>query len=444
MNSKTKNYNRRKFIDRTVKGTIGILTSPLILNGSKKSQASPLLKSTVVVVKDKTILSSNRIDQFAAQVMVDAGIKRVTEIQNIGEAWKSLFPGIKSSSTISIKVNCINSSLSSHPEVAYSIVNGLTQMQVEGNLFPENNIIIWDRTNNELRNAGYSINTSNSGVKCFGTNQSGVDYSSTQFNVAGSSQRISRILTDMSDYMINLSVLKNHSTAGVTLTMKNHYGTCKSPGSIHGGYCDPYIPALNSLSPIRDKQVINICDAIYGIISGGPMGSPQITPKSLIISKDPVAHDYIAAQILKDNGCNTLNRARHIETAAKAPYSLGTSDPNQIDIVPIDNPTTAIGKIPNDKNSPSDVQLIQNYPNPFNAQTTLSYQLPNPAWVRLDIYNIRGELVNRLVDSYQNIGTYRISWDGKTPSGASVPGGTYLGRIQIGSGHQVIKMQLVK
>ena len=66
----------------------------------------------------------------------------------------------------------------------------------------------------------------------------------------------------MSDYMINLSVLKNHGTAGVTLSMKNHYGTCDDPGSIHGGYCDPYIPALNNLSPIRDKQVLNICDAI--------------------------------------------------------------------------------------------------------------------------------------------------------------------------------------
>jgi len=50
MSSKTKNYNRRTFIDCTVKGTMGILTSPVILSGSKNSQATTLTKSTAVIV----------------------------------------------------------------------------------------------------------------------------------------------------------------------------------------------------------------------------------------------------------------------------------------------------------------------------------------------------------------------------------------------------------
>jgi uncharacterized protein (DUF362 family) len=444
MSEKIKNYNRREFIDTTIKGTVGLLTCPIILTNLKDSHAETLTKSTIVVVKDETVLSSNRINQHAVQVMVDATIKRLTGIQDVGEAWKSLFSGIKKSSIISIKVNCINRSLSSHPEVAYSIVNGLTRMQVEGNSFPENNIIIWDRTNGELRNAGYSINTSSTGVRCFGTSQSGVGYSSTQFNVAGSSQRISRILTDMSDYMINLSVLKNHGTSGVTLSMKNHYGTCNEPGNLHGGYGDPYIPALNNLAPIRNKQVITICDAIYGIISGGPSGNPQVTPKSIIMSKDPVAHDYIAAQMLKDNGCNTLNRATHIATAAKAPYSLGTNDPNQIDLIKIENPTAGIDRIPNEEQIPDDFQLFQNYPNPFNSQTTLSYQLFKPARIRLDIYNMQGELVQCLVDTHQNSGYYRIPWDGRAANDNPVPSGTYLGQFRIDNVRQTIKMQLLK
>lgn len=444
MRCKIRNYNRREFIDHTVKGTIGLLTFPFILNGSKESQARTIDKSTVIVVKDEIVLRNNRIDQQVLQVMVDAAIKTLTGFQDIGEAWKSLFPEIKQSNVISIKVNCINRSLSSHPEIAYSIVNGLTRMQVEGNSFPENNIIIWDRTNSELRNAGYSINTGITGARCFGTSQAGGGYSSTQFNVAGRSQRISQILTDMSDYIINLSVLKNHGTAGVTLSMKNHYGTCDGPGSIHGGYCDPYVPALNNLSPIRDKQVINICDAIYGIISGGPSGNPQITPKSLIMSKDPVAHDYIGAQILQQNGCQTIGRATHIATAAKAPYNLGTNDPNQIDLIEIENPTTGVDEIPKQQQSPDDFQLFQNYPNPFNAQTTLSYQLFKPAKVRLDIYNIQGEFVHRLIDSYQSSGYYRIPWNGKALNGIFVPSGTYLVQFQFGDVQRTIKIQLVK
>ena len=444
MSQKLKNYNRREFIDNAIKGSIGLLTYPFILTTSQKSNAAPSSKSKVVVVKDETVLSGNRINQDVVQVMVDAAIKKLTGINNIGEAWKSLFPDIKQTSVISIKVNCINRYLSSHPEVAYSIINGLTRMQLAGNSFPENNIIIWDRSNGELRNAGYSINTRASGVKCFGTNESGVGYSSDQFNVAGSNQRLSRILTDMCDYMINLSVLKNHGTAGVTLSMKNHYGSCDRPGSIHSGHCDPYIPALNSLAPIRDKQVVNICDAIQGIISGGPSGNPQVTLKSIIISEDPVAHDYIASQILKANGCNTLSRATHLETAAAAPYNLGTNEPNQIDLVEIDNPTTAINEIPNKNLPPDNFQLFQNYPNPFNAQTTLSYQLYEPARVRVAIHNIQGELVHRLVDENQAGGYYRILWDGKTFYGTPVPSGTYFGIFQIANVRRMIKMQLVK
>ncbi len=444
MRQREKSCNRREFIDHTIRGTIGLLTIPFIFKDSDENEAINLNKSTVVIVKDETVLSSNRIDQHVVQVMVEAAIKRLTNIQDIGEAWKSLFPGIKQSSVISIKINCINRLLSSHPEVAYSISNSLIKMNVEGNPFPENNIIIWDRTNSELRNAGYTINTGSTGVRCFGTNQSGIGYSSNQFSVAGSSQKISRILTDMSDYMINLSVLKNHNESGITASMKNHYGTCNNPGNLHGSYCDPYIPALNNLDPIRNKQVITICDAIYAIISGGPSGNPQVTPKSIMMSKDPVAHDYIAAQVLKDTGCKTVNYATHIATAARAPYNLGTNDPNQIDLIEIENPTNGIDTIPDDNRVPDDFQIFPNYPNPFNAETTLAYQLYKPARVRLDIYNIQGELARRLIDTHQSKGYYRIPWDGNNSKGIPVPSGTYFARFLINRVQRTIQMSLVK
>ena len=127
MNYKIKSYNRREFIDHTVKGIIGLLVFPFILNNSNESKAASLAKCTVVVVKDETALTSNRIDQKVVQVMVDAAIKTLTGIPDVGEAWKSLFPGIKQSSVINIKINCINRSLASHPEVAYSISNGLAK-----------------------------------------------------------------------------------------------------------------------------------------------------------------------------------------------------------------------------------------------------------------------------------------------------------------------------
>ena len=53
---------------------------------------SPLTKSRVVVVKDDSAFSNYRIDQNVVQIMVDAGIRTLTGINDVGEAWKSLSP----------------------------------------------------------------------------------------------------------------------------------------------------------------------------------------------------------------------------------------------------------------------------------------------------------------------------------------------------------------
>lgn len=441
-----KKYSRREFIDHAAKGTAGLLVLPLAGRAITQRSGSSLSNSRVVTVSDDNSISGNQFNQAVIQQMVDSGIRSLTGIEDAGEAWKSLFPGLNQNSVIGIKINCIASGMPSHPEVTYSVCNALTSMQVNGASFPENNIIIWDRTTGELRNAGYSINTDSSGIRCFGTNQSGVGYSSTNYDVNGSSQKISTILTDMSDYLVNLYVLKNHGMAGVTLGLKNHYGTCNSPGSLHGGHCDPFIPALNALSPIKDKHIISIGDAITGIISGGPSGTPQVSPKSLIFSTDPVAGDTVARQMLKDHGTadSSINSATHIDTAAGSSYNLGIADPSQIEQILVENPSTNI-KDPNIENKlPSQFQLFQNYPNPFNSETTLSYQLNKGSKVRVDIFDLHGKFVYRVVDQHQSPGYYRFNWDSRNSSGILVPSGIYFASFNIDGIRQNFKMQLIK
>ena len=53
-------------------------------------------------------------------------------------------------------------------------------------------------------------------------------------------------------------------------------------------------------------------------------------------------------------------------------------------------------------------QLHQNYPNPFNQTTIIRYDIPQVAYVSLRIYNIRGQLIDILVDEFQNSGTYLV------------------------------------
>jgi uncharacterized protein (DUF362 family) len=295
--------------------------------------------SRVIIVTDTQATSGTTINTSVVQIMVNSAIKSLAQNDDIGEAWKLLLPGITSASRIAIKVNCINSSVPTHPAVTNAVVNTLKQMLFSGNPFNENNIIIFDRTQSELQSSGYAINTGTTGVRCMGTNSTGAGYTTQTYNVNGSSQKLSKIVVDMCDYLINISVLKNHSLAGVTLCLKNHYGTCNNPGNLHGGYyCDPYIPALNALDAIKLKQRVNIIDALYGIKSGGPGGSAQFVANKLIMSTDIVACDYWGRKTLLDNGCTTTAYATHVDTASTT-YQLGTNNPAQMDVVNIQNPS---------------------------------------------------------------------------------------------------------
>ncbi|MBU1633397.1 Ig-like domain-containing protein, partial [bacterium] len=62
---------------------------------------------------------------------------------------------------------------------------------------------------------------------------------------------------------------------------------------------------------------------------------------------------------------------------------------------------------------PAGFALEQNHPNPFNPSTTISFTLPAASSVRLDIYNVRGEKVQTLVNDYYNAGYWTEVWDGK-------------------------------
>ncbi len=58
--------------------------------------------------------------------------------------------------------------------------------------------------------------------------------------------------------------------------------------------------------------------------------------------------------------------------------------------------------------TPTEFCLYQAYPNPFNPQTTVSYDVPFASRIRLNVYNILGEMVESLVDEWQPAGHYRM------------------------------------
>jgi hypothetical protein len=88
--------------------------------------------------------------------------------------------------------------------------------------------------------------------------------------------------------------------------------------------------------------------------------------------------------------------------------------------------------------------LADNYPNPFNPETTLKYQLPEAADVKLEVYNVVGQVVRTLVASHQNAGRYVAQWDATNDNGQPLSSGIYFYHIQAGDFQKTKKMLLLK
>jgi hypothetical protein len=75
--------------------------------------------------------------------------------------------------------------------------------------------------------------------------------------------------------------------------------------------------------------------------------------------------------------------------------------------------------------------LAQNVPNPFNPETTIHYELPEMANVRLVIYDLSGQAIRTLVhDAHHQPGQYTVMWDGQDGAGRPVASGVYFYRLE--------------
>jgi len=81
---------------------------------------------------------------------------------------------------------------------------------------------------------------------------------------------------------------------------------------------------------------------------------------------------------------------------------------------------------------PDEFALHGSYPNPFRGNTTIEYELPEKAHVRIAVFNVLGQEVAVLVDEEQAAGRYDVRWDGRGMTGAPVASGVYIYRIEAG------------
>ena len=88
---------------------------------------------------------------------------------------------------------------------------------------------------------------------------------------------------------------------------------------------------------------------------------------------------------------------------------------------------------------PTEFSLTQNYPNPFNAATTIEYALPEAAKVKVEVYNLMGQLVEVLLDGDQEAGYHQVQWDA-----SDVASGVYFYRIVANDFAATKRMVLLK
>ena len=213
--------------------------------------------------------------------------------------WPVLLPTYTDGMRVGLKVNCLNVRLPTSPALVRALIASLLK-----NLsIAPSNIIVWDRRLDELINTGKYTAEDLQGAQLMGTvkdtsSTAGPGYSSTFCGtIEGSTPRLSRILTHLTDITINCPVLKTHAVSGVTAGLKNIYGIIDNPGSYHDNLVTA-LPALYQLPPIKNHIKLTIVDALRAVTLGGTDSAPDTTPKHIFVGTDPLATDQYALDLV--------------------------------------------------------------------------------------------------------------------------------------------------
>jgi len=177
--------------------------------------------------------------------------------------------------------------------------------------------------------------------------------------------------------------------------------------------------------------------------TGDLYGFSVITESELITFSEPVV-EYLAAA---NGNAVALANAGAIEgDFLRIPYELnaetgeivftmtsnGISNEHTYNVEDLENGIVTVNAV------------LGNYPNPFNPSTIIMFEVKEESAVRVDIYNVKGQLVKSLVNGVVGMGQHSIEWTGNDNSNRSVSSGVYFYKVQIGSDNFTSKMIMLK
>jgi hypothetical protein len=329
---------------------------------SQNSMPGLFPAKVVQVTNDKSIVDE-KISYDAAYEMISKGMIELTGAPSLKDAWLKF---VSPKDRIGLKVNPVaGPTLSTSVEVTEAIINQLVDAGI-----PKENILIWDRREQELFDAGFTKEKF-PGIKIIGTERpdekgsmydaNGKLYGLQMIDTTwyywadcedkydaetipymineGKYSYFTKIATQMVDKIINVPILKN-AGASVTLCLKNlAFGSITNTGRLHKQLWHETCAEVCAFPPLRDKVVLNIVDGIKGCFNGGPAANPQFFTnyKTILIGSDAVAVDRIGYDIvinkrIAEGVQKEDNPKGRIFMDMAEKLNLGTADINKIEL----------------------------------------------------------------------------------------------------------------
>ncbi len=346
--------NRRQFLRLAAGvGSIGTLSALPALAQTHSGQLQPENTQTapltpVVEAVGKEVWKDDQLDEDATSELVDQAMMKLTGRTSAKEAWRDI---VLPDDIVGIKINPIGGpELSTHAIIVDKIIEGLYSAGVL-----RKQVIIWDRFEAHLLNAGYPIRQDESDVRTLASDTEGIGYddevfyesekdSITRRENGSTFSRYSRIVTQMVDVLINVPVLKHHEMAGVSGCLKNlAFGSVDNTRRFHGKplYCNPAIGEILEHKVIKEKLVLNIVDGLTASFDKGPIYHAESTWKygTLFVSPDPVILDVLVLQTVnqkrEEMALDSVSKfSNHINNASA--LGLGTNTLDQADLQSIE------------------------------------------------------------------------------------------------------------
>ncbi len=344
--------DRRAFLTRLAAsvGGIGGALSTLpalaqLSSGHLQHETTETASLTPVVeATGKQVWENDQLNEAAVSDLLDQAMMKLTGRSSAKEAWRDI---VLPDDVVGIKINPLaGPELSTHSIIVDKIVEGLYGAGVL-----RKQIVIWDRFEEHLLNAGYPINTDETDVRTIASDTEGIGYDdevyyeSEKDSIArreneSTRSRYSRIVTEQVDVIINVPVLKHHAMAGVSGCLKNlAFGSVDNTRRFHGKpiYCNPAIGEILEHKVLKDKLTLNIVDGLLASFDRGPTYHAESTWQygSLFISADPVILDVLVLQTVnqkrEEMDLDSVSKfANHINTASG--LGIGTNTLDQADL----------------------------------------------------------------------------------------------------------------